>query len=176
MKRVECLTREALANPDVETAEERSHRRPMGLGGVQTGNGLRLPARVVATDDSAPALEVRHPPLLAREMGLERRLDLRPAPFERNDVLDTSLVPPALDLLDFLLTESKADNTVVCLLGLDTGLLGRTEPLLDLALRILQARHIGEPERRKRERLERTDGHDFLAHGPLLFLPRICGG
>ncbi|GEM_PF-2711935 len=43
--------------------------------------------------------------------------------------------------------------------------------LVGLLLRIVQTRDVGEPERRKRERLERIHSYDFVAHGPLLLPP-----
>jgi len=169
VKRVEHVLREELAESDVGSAEERPRCRPARL--PARAPAPLLPVRVVATDEATRHLEVREPPLLASEMELECRLDLRPA-------LLLELLERLLGNLLVLIEDDDASGGVELLAAATDGgnavlvdlLLGHLLVLFeDDLLHVIQARHVGESERRKRERDdERIHGHDFVAHGPLL--------
>ncbi len=130
--------------------------------------------RVVAPEGTAGHLEVREPPLLASEVELERRLDLRP----------TLIQPIELSLGDVpvLVEDALATVGVETRLTGDLGVsvvcvdpqLGHLLVLLDeLTIRVLQAHDVGEPEQHERKRLaELIHSYDLVAHGPLLLVPR----
>lgn len=174
---LERFLRERPAEPHVGSAEE---RRPVPVRGAPLRPADAVveraePVGVAASLEPASRLEVRLTPLLTREVQVERRLDLAlgPALFECRDTLVTALVPESLDLRDVFPKKGSAGDTAANILALDPDLLGGPEPLSDLTLRIFEAHHVGEPEVRDCERLERRHSHHTVTHGPLL-LPRSC--
>lgn len=162
--------------PPVVPAEQRLYPGTARLR-VRAVVRLGLGLRIVATEETARTLEVRDPSLLAREVELERRPDLRPT--LHLELLELGISSRLAVREDFGATVGvellPAVDLDVSVVSVDLELGHRLVLLGDLLHRVVAAHDVGEPERRDWEQqLERTHSYDCVAHGPLSFLlPRL---